>query len=102
MNVTIHSGGDYLQLLLLLSHELQLYNLTDSGKFLTQIASIMKKPKNKVEQKVFPKEIFCAYSNVDQIESLIELSIYYYYYYYYYYPSLITCFSFLVVLLNQQ
>lgn len=31
MNVTIHRGGDYLQLLLLQSHELQLYNLTDRG-----------------------------------------------------------------------
>ena len=31
MNVTIHKGGDYLQILLLQSHELQLYNLSDSG-----------------------------------------------------------------------
>ena len=31
MNVNINKGRDYLHLLLIQSHELQLYNLSDSG-----------------------------------------------------------------------
>jgi len=58
MNVTIHKVGDYLQLLLLQSHELQLYNLSDVGNIFFTDCFLYEEQKNKAEQRVFPKRYF--------------------------------------------
>jgi hypothetical protein len=57
MNVTIHRGEDNLQLLLLQSHELQLYNLTDSGNISYEDCILYKEAEKQSKTRVFPKEI---------------------------------------------
>jgi hypothetical protein len=58
MNATIHRGEDYLQLLLLQSHELQLYNLTDSGNISYTDCFVYEEGEKQSKTRVFPKEIF--------------------------------------------
>jgi len=61
MNVIIHKGGDYLQLLLLQSHELQIYNLSDSGNISFTDCFLYEEADKQSRTKSFPKrDILCA------------------------------------------
>jgi hypothetical protein len=60
MKVTIHKGGEYLQLLLLQSHELQLYNVSDSGNISFTDCFLFEEAEKQSRIKSFPKrDILC-------------------------------------------
>jgi len=75
MNVTIRKGGDHLHLLFLQSHELQLYNLSDSGNISITDCFLYEEAEKQSRKKSFSQKRYFVHTlkEVDQIASPTEL-----------------------------